>query len=167
MSGAGKPSITVGCHMAYQFRLRTLLHIRELERDACRTELAKAYEAEAILREQLTQLEQEIAGCLSQAREAASPGQVNVDALLGRHRHELLLDAKRDLIEKQIQQVAAEAEQRRLKLVEADRAVRVLEKVDERLFQKYQSEQQQREHREMDEIAGRDEIRKRTWETAQ
>jgi flagellar export protein FliJ len=55
----------------------------------------------------------------------------------------------------QQQQVAQEVERRRLALVEADRQVRVLEKLREKKHEEYVRQEERRDQRLMDELAAR------------
>ena len=144
----------------YKFRLQTLLKIRESFRDEKRTELAKAYEAEAILKQQIEEIENEQQVLKQQTRQAAEPGKINVDTLLGTHRYELLLGAQRKVIEQRDEQIQTEIERRRRLLVDADQQVRILEKLREKQELRHEKEQQRLEIKQMDEVAGQRSISK-------
>ena len=103
----------------------------------------------------MREVESELAGIRSQASVASQPGSVDVDQLLQTHRYELLLRAQRTMIQKQQLQVAEETERRRVTLVEADRQVRVLEKLREQKWQEYQVAEAKQDFKLMDELAGR------------
>src|SRR5437868_15462334 len=77
-------------------------------------------------------LREEQAGTLARTRELKSPGAADVDALLQTHRYEIVLASQRRQLEQQMDQVEQETERRRQAVVEADRGVRVLEKLRER-----------------------------------
>ena len=139
----------------FRYRLATLLRLREAARDEKRAHLAEAYRAAEILAEHLREADQELAMLRAQASTANKPGKVDVDQLLQTHRYELLLRAQRGMIVKQQEQVAQETERRRLALVEADRQVRVLEKLREHKWQDYQALEAKQELKLMDELAGR------------
>lgn len=111
------------------FRFRMLLRLRESERQQRRSELAQALEAERLLREQLDAAGAELIAARRHARDAAGPGPVNVDELLEYQRYVLRLQAQRRGIEQRCEQVQQEIERRRLVLVEADKQVRMLEKL--------------------------------------
>jgi flagellar protein FliJ len=117
---------------SFHFRLETLLRLRLAERDQRRADLAKAIRAEEMLRRDDQTLEQRQAEITQRGRQLKSPGTADVDALLQTHRYELVLAAQRRQLATQIAQVQAESERRRQVLVEADRQVRVLEKLRER-----------------------------------
>ena len=140
----------------FQFRLHPVVRLRLAERDDRRARLAEAYHAERILRDRLEQAVAERNTIRSLVRTASSPGQVNVDALLQTHRYELIVAAQVFAIEQQLVQVAAEVERRQQALVEADRQVRVLEKLRERRLAEFQQLELKREIRQLDEIVQRE-----------
>jgi flagellar FliJ protein len=76
-----------------------------------------------------------------------------VDSLLQTHRYELVLSTKRKQLATQIQQVQTEIERRRLVVVEADRQVRVLEKLRERQALHHRQETDRQEAKLYDEMA--------------
>ena len=73
--------------------------------------------------------------------------------LLQTHRYELLLTTQKVASEKQMIQVRAEVEKRRETLVEADRQVRVLEKLREKQLVAYQQLEFKQEVKQLDEVA--------------
>lgn len=137
----------------FNFRLATLQRLRENLRDQRRGQLAQAYQADEILQEQETQLEQEQAALAATLREAAAPGEIEVDRLLADHRYALLINAQRRHLGQQRQAVAEEIQRRRRLLIEADRDVRVLERLEERLRQRHRDEENRQEIKELDEVA--------------
>lgn len=139
----------------FTFRLATLQRLRENLRDERRSQLADAYRADEILQEQEQRLAQEQA-CLSAAlREAAAPGEIEVDRLLSDHRYSLLLIAQQRHLSQQRQAVGEEIERRRQLLIEADREVRVLEKLKEHQLQRHRDEENRQEIKQLDEVAQR------------
>lgn len=138
--------------MTPKFRLATLLKLRLDERDRRRNDLAQAMEAERVLQTRLADLDHEIAAVRENSA-ATKLGPINVDDLLQSNRYELMLRAQRKGVEGQIAQVRAEIERRRQALVEADRNVRVLEKLRERQLEAAAAEESRLEAKEFDEIA--------------
>ena len=116
----------------FTFRLATLLRLRENERDQRRAELAQAYHADDILRQQDEDLERERIGLLAISREAAGPGAVDIDRLIQTQRYELLLKTHQQQLRRQREAVAAEIDRRRETLVRANREVRILENLREK-----------------------------------
>ena len=138
----------------FHFRLETLLRLRFAERDQRRADLAKALRAEEMLRGE----EQALGAAASRGRRARR-GSSSRQALrmwmslLQTHRYEVVLTAQRRQLASQIAQVEAETERRRLALVEADRQVRVLEKLRERQAAAHRQEAERQEVKQFDETA--------------
>lgn len=137
----------------FRFRLETLLRLRLAERDQRRADLAKALRAEELLRGEERTLEEQQLAAASRARDLKSPGAANVDALLDTHRYEIVLAAQRRQLKQQLAQVEAETERRRLAVVEADRQLRVLEKLRQRQAAAWRKEAERQETKQFDEIA--------------
>lgn len=127
-------------------------------RDERRGELGRALRAAEVLREQQVKIARDIEESQehtrqSMAKQAASSTGVSVDGLLNAHRHVLLLKAQTVQLGQQQQQVAAEIVRRQQALVEADRDVRVLEKLHEKRLSEHEQKELAIEQREFDEIA--------------
>jgi len=137
----------------FNFRLRPLQKIRENTRRERQAELARAMEAESLVREKIESLARDIAGTKEEGRRLAAAGTINVDFLVGLRRHEAWLLAQKQEAEQKLEQVLAEVERRRLAVVEADKEVKILEKLHEKLKDKYDSEQAAKEIVAFDEIA--------------
>jgi flagellar FliJ protein len=137
----------------FRFRLQPLLRLRIAERDERRADLAKALRAEALLEQQRQRLAGDQAALAERARQLKSPGTADVDGLLQAHRYEVVLGAQARQLEAQIAQVAAEAERRRQALLEADRQVRVVEKLRERQAAAHRQHEERLAVKEMDEVA--------------
>ena len=138
---------------AFQFRLQTLLRLRIAERDERRADLAKALRAEQMLRDQQRQIEAEQVETQAAVRSRSAPGSADVDGLLQNSRYQLLLRSRREQVVRQLAQVAAEIERRRQVLVEADRQVRVLEKLRERQELAHRQRLERGEVKQLDEAA--------------
>lgn len=145
----------------FRFRLQTLLRLQVAERDRRRADLAKALRAEELLQKQQGLLVSEQAEMAERGRKLKSPGAGNVDALLQTHRYEIVLTARRRQLAAQMAEVAAETQRRRLALVEADRQVRVLEKLRERQAAAHQKHEERREAKQFDELANQGFLRQR------
>jgi flagellar FliJ protein len=137
----------------FRFRLQTLLRLRIAERDQRRAELAKAIRAEELLREEDAKLQNQQAEAAERSRLLKSPGAADVDALMQSHRYEVVLAAQRRQLSTQLAQVQAETNRRRQVLVEADRQVRVLEKLRDRQAAAYRQEAERQAAKQFDEMA--------------
>jgi flagellar export protein FliJ len=137
----------------FQFRLSTLLRLREAWRDERRSHLAEAEQAEQLIADRLAMIDRELADAARRALDAARPGAVNVDRLADAARYEMILKLERQSADQQRQTVAAEVEKRRAALVAADREVRVLEKLRDGQHQRHREEEARFESKLLDEAA--------------
>lgn len=137
----------------FQFRLATLLRLREALRDERRAQLADAFRVEEVL----TAQRGELAAQLQEARrqQTSLPGIVDVDRILAAQRHEAALMMEQNALDEQQAHVAAEIERRREALVAADQDVRVLEKLREAQFARWRGEEERQSIKMLDEVASR------------
>ena len=120
-------------------------------RDERRSQLADALRVDATLEEQQNQLQSDLDATRQGQR--APAGRVDVDRILQSQRYEVILQSELAGITQQRQHVAQEIETRRQALMEADRDVKVLEKLKETQLTRWRDDQQQREQSELDEAA--------------
>jgi flagellar protein FliJ len=139
----------------YKFRLTTLQKVREARRDQDRAALAEAFRAEQVLADRRAELTAEAAELLALKRSAAAAPFLDVNRLLEAQRYELVLNARGTQLVQQESMLAAETERRRQQLLEADRDVRVLERLDDRHFQEHRRRGQRAEMKQLDEVANR------------
>jgi flagellar export protein FliJ len=139
----------------YRFRLTTLRKLRESHRDELRGKLAEAFQAAQLLDEQQLAVAEEMTALQESQRRATSGETTSVSALLEVQRYQAVLRSQQGTLRDQAKLLATEVERRRQSVVEADRQVRVLEKLDERQRLNHQQVQNRVEAREMDEIASR------------
>lgn len=139
----------------FKFRLATLLKLREATRDERRVQLAEAYRVDDVLRQRLEGVGNELGWLRDLCRRAVGPGTVDVDRLVETQRYELTLRVQQHQLQQQREAVAAEIERRRQSLVEANREVRVLEKLREKQSQRHDFEENRREMKRLDEVAQR------------
>ena len=137
----------------FKFRLASLLQLRESAREERQQQLAEAYRVDDVLKGQAAEIDEEINATVAFGRQSASPGDINVDRLVAIQRHELLLKAQRANLTEQLNTVATEIERRRLALVEANRDVRVLEKLRDNQQRKHREHENRREIKQLDEVA--------------
>jgi flagellar protein FliJ len=137
----------------FRFRLQTLRRLREIHRDEQRGRLATAYEAERILQHQRDELAAEAAEHLESQRRAMREGPIDVNWLLTTQRYQLALEAQAKVLADQAVKLAEEVERRRQALVEADREVRVLDKLEERQRNQHRLVAAQAETKLLDEVA--------------
>jgi len=139
----------------FEFRLATLLKLRRAQRDRCRQSLAEAQRAQEVLRAQSGELDRQLVALRAEVEAATRPGPLHVDRLLESQRYELIVQAQQQQLAEKCQVLKTELERRRVVLVEADRQVKVLEKLEQRQSERHHAEGQRRLWRELDEIAAR------------
>ena len=137
----------------FQFRLETLRKIRIARRDEVRGKLADAFQAARLLEQRRQANADEIAAMQQVQREAAAREQSNINSLMESQRYQAVLRAEQQTLAEQTEQLEAEIEKRRLVVVEADREVRVLEKLEERQKRQFQQRELRAENKVLDEIA--------------
>jgi flagellar protein FliJ len=137
----------------FKFRLATLLRIREAARDERRSALAEAYRVDGLLRQQLDGVARDLEALAARRRQAAGPGEVKVDRLVEAQRYEVTLRRQQRQTVRQREAVAAEIERRRQALIEADREVRVLEKLREKQADQHRTAEERRDASRLDEVA--------------
>jgi flagellar export protein FliJ len=139
----------------FRFRLETLLRLRESRRDQRSRDLAETLELDARLRAEQASLETKRQAELEALRDVAGQGIVDVDRTLESRRFLSVLRAEMQIVAAQIEALGREIDRRRQDLVEADRAVRVLEKLRERHAHHYRERVDREEVSDLDEIASR------------
>jgi flagellar FliJ protein len=139
----------------FEFRLKTLLAVREAARDLARTQLAESLAEQDALSRRRAQLERELNDQKQWLRRDMAPGRIDVDRLATVNRYELVLGRELCAIAGVEQSLSLEIEGRRQALVEADREVRVLEKLRERQFEQFRQQQALAEVKQFDEVAAR------------
>ncbi|MBN2477100.1 MAG: flagellar export protein FliJ [Pirellulales bacterium] len=138
----------------FKFRLATLLQLREAARDERRSELAEVYRLDELLQERLDDVLRQLGSLRGQCRRVAAPGAIDVDQLVEAQRYELTLRSQQKLLEQQRLTVTDEIERRRQVLVDANRDVRVLEKLRDKQSRRHREEEGRREIKQLDEVAG-------------
>jgi flagellar FliJ protein len=137
----------------FRFRLETLQRLREMNRDELRVRLAEAIQAEQIVGEQRRELLREAAALAVARREQFAAGSPDIARVLNAQRYQLMLEAQEQALAEQAQRLAEEIEVRRLAVVEADRQVRVLDKLRERRAAQHAAAQNAADAKRLDEIA--------------
>jgi flagellar FliJ protein len=137
----------------FRFRLQTLRRLREIHRDEQRGRLAAAFEAERILAAQREQLAAEGVALGHSQRRLMQQGVLDVNQLLAVQRYQLTLEAQARTLAEQAAKLSEEVERRRQSLVEADREVRVLDKLEERQRDEHREAANRAETKVLDEVA--------------
>ena len=138
---------------AFQFRLQTLQRLREQTRDVAQRDLASALLQQTELQQHTDVLQGELQGLENHMRSAVKRTKLDVDRVMDGHRHQLSLQAKLAQLGKAMAEAKAEVQRCREKLTEADREVKVLEKLHERQLAEHARQQAQHEAKQLDEVA--------------
>ncbi|MCL2005508.1 MAG: flagellar export protein FliJ [Planctomycetaceae bacterium] len=139
----------------FTFRLEPLITLRDNALKERQADLAKAYEARQILETDIKKLDQQLSEGRESARTLMQEGQkINVDYLLGFRRQEMFLLANQDELKEKMAIIDEEIEVRRAAVAEANKELKIVEKLKEQRFEKYLEEQNKSEMKAMDEIAG-------------
>ena len=139
----------------FKFRLAPLITIRDNKLKERQRKLAEAYDARQILEGHLQEVNRQLEEGIAAVRELSQPGQaVNVNYLIGFRRQEMFLRADLEDLMQKIKMVDDEIEVRRAAMIEANKELKVVEKLKERRYEKYLEEENDAETKMMDEIAG-------------
>ncbi|MCA9266928.1 MAG: flagellar export protein FliJ, partial [Planctomycetales bacterium] len=131
----------------FQFRLQPLERLRRHARDQAQIELAAAVAALEATRRQQRDTHSELASLADDIRTMANRRTVQVDLLLEGNRYGMTLKTRLAKIADAMREASAEVERCRLKLVEADKEVKSLEKLHERRMEEHLLAVQQHEVR--------------------
>lgn len=145
----------------FRFRLETLLKVRKERRDQLREDLAKANQAATILAAQRQEILAELETTVEEMRREQLQSSPTVDRIIENRRYGALLKIHVATIEDQARQIAEEVEKRRQALANADRDVRVIEKLKEKQLQQYYHKEDIAETKMLDELAGIQSFRRR------
>ncbi len=137
----------------FQFRFEPLLTVRQSARDQRRAELAAALSAERQAAERREAAEAALDAEHTRMRSDLVCGPVDVSRLATSSRYAAVLRARIDNHAVDERAAAALVERCRDALLEADRGVRVLEKLRERQLEQFQFDQRAAEIKRLDEIA--------------
>lgn len=137
------------------FRLRPLARLRESQRDALRARLGEAVRASAKLDADRVQLVAEIDAVVAARCAITESATPDVAALLASQRYESALAGRLASLDDDRRKVAEEIERRRAGLVEGERSLGVVRKLEERHDARELAEQRRRDVAEMDEVAAR------------
>ncbi len=135
------------------FRLKTVQRLREADRDEARGRLAEAYRAFEMLAEQRAGVADEVTDALRSQKTAFAHPQTDINRAIEAQRFLAVLRAQQSTMEKQSGLLEAEIEKRRVALTEADRNVRLLEKLAEKHEAALEHERSRVANAQLDEAA--------------
>jgi flagellar export protein FliJ len=141
----------------FQFRLKSLLRLRELARDEARLRYGEAVTAQETLAQAVGAVEQELAALQEEVRRHSAPGPLDVDRTVACHRYQLVLNMRRQQLLQQLSSVQAEVDRRREVWSRAEQEVAVLKKLRERQEEKYRYDVLRQEQKQLDDSFRRQE----------
>ena len=139
----------------FEFRLKTLLTLRQGERERCRAELAAAYALQRQVDERTRALEAQLEQQREWVRAGTAPGTIAVEKLRDAGAYEAALRAHRAQVVANHQSAAAEVERCQQAVAAAESDVRVLEKRCARQLEEYLRQQTLVENQQSDELRAR------------
>lgn len=145
----------------FQFRLKTLLAMRRSTRQERRAQLAEGLAAERALELARSDVERELAEQGQSSTGPAGRGAMDLEPLNAADRYRKVLRARRAAMAQDAAALATELDARQQALADAEREVRVLDKLCERQQEQFGYEQSRREINAADELATRVTIREK------
>lgn len=139
----------------FQFRLDKLRRLREMARDERRGRLAEAFQAQQLLTEQQAAVGSELTEARAHQREMIESGTLDVNQVLETQRHQRGLEGQRMSMSEQSATLEIEIEKRRIALAEADRQVRLLDRLEDRQRAEHERNRLASEMKRLDEAAAR------------
>lgn len=137
----------------FEFRLDKLQRLRERARERRRLAYAEAIEYRHRIHRQIEQLERIKAEEKAAQRSLVARPELPIDQIIQSRGYEALLSKFRLYLDRQMEQVQLVVEGRRQELVVAERDVRILEKLEAKLRQRYDAILTSSEAAELDEVA--------------
>lgn len=137
----------------FQFRLQSVLQLRQRERDQAADAYRQATAAIDKLQGQIDQMRSEADQQISQVMPSGA-GRINAQQLVEAQRYRSFVDQQVTHLSQQLQLIHAESQKRRQRLVEREQAVRALEKLEQRQRAAWESERARHEQKVLDDWAG-------------
>jgi flagellar protein FliJ len=137
----------------FEFRLEPLLKLRKMRQEQAERDLAQRLSQVIGHRRQVEQIERQILGCYQEIRDRHTLGEIRITGLIADRRylnhlhqlrhHELAALAKSQQL----------ADQARRQLAEKKKQTDIMKKLKERMNERFRTEQNRRETRELDDLA--------------
>ncbi|MCL6589571.1 MAG: flagellar export protein FliJ [Firmicutes bacterium] len=135
----------------FKFKLETVLKVKSRVEELRQKELKEAEVRREQARRQLAQRQEEMAATVANYREQF---QANIDLYKANDYHRFIkwLSKQIELATQHLEQCEQEVHRRRLKLMEATREKKVLEKLKEKAYEEYKAEELREEIKFLDEL---------------
>lgn len=139
--------------MKYRFRLDAVERIRKAERDQERGRLANAYRAEDALKNDYLMIQMELQDLREEQRRAVTQSVMEVHTAIAFQRYEDVLQSQKQALERQAAQLAEETERCQLAVIEGERGVQIMEKLDGRFRKSHELKEAREVVKQLDEVA--------------
>jgi flagellar export protein FliJ len=146
----------------YRFRLERVRQLRLRDRDLKRQAVAEAVGFEQRTLEQIARLDGARDLARQDLRKTVESGRVDIDAVLQSRVYAHRLEQQKLFFEQQLEQVRRIIAVRREALLDAERKVKALDKLDERLRERHRAESDRLERLFLDDVAGQRFLRDRS-----
>lgn len=137
----------------FNFRLTSLLKLRVHTREARQTDLAAALRRLKLAESARSEVQDEQGRLETHMRTSKRGQTIDVDRMLDGHRYQIALATRVAELSRAIGEAQQEVERCRQKLVEADRDVKVLEKLHDQQLDEHRRNLEQHEMKQLDETA--------------
>jgi flagellar protein FliJ len=138
---------------AFRFRLSTLLRLREMTRDEFRQNHVAAQQAEDLIRIGIDALNQTLVDLRQHSADVSRTGTLKAYHLLAADRYMAAVRSQLQTARDQHRSAVAAVERCRQALVEADRAVKTLEKLRQHQSAQHQWNENRLSTKELDEVS--------------
>jgi len=135
------------------FRLEKLLKLRLAVRDQCQSRLAGAIRAQQVVVAKAVKVKKEFDEANRHSRVNSQIGELEVASLTSLNQYKSQLTTKLQELEEERKPLDEEVEARRGEVVEADRELRTLKKLRERIEARSQQQERNKDGKELQEIA--------------
>lgn len=137
----------------FRFRLQPVRRLREARRDELRGQLADAVRAAEVVSEQRARIAAEMVEVRQQQGTATKRRVLNVNQVMDAQRYAMLLEAQDASLVQKAKLVEQEIERRRRAVVEAEREVKALDKLEEKQRGQHESASERQQAKQLDEVA--------------
>lgn len=137
--------------MKFQFRLQSIMKLREAERNEKQAELAEAIQADQILVQQVLSINQKLNDVSVEIRDVQRTS-IDVDHLLGMKRFQAELRGQIVELLNQRQQLEQEIARRQNNLAEANKSLKTIQKLEDNAKAEHRQEMDKKEQEVLDEF---------------
>jgi flagellar protein FliJ len=135
----------------FRFRLTTLMRLRQTARDERRQEFAVAQQHERSICERIAGLDRQLVELRNRSDALSQAGSIDIDRLRDTARYQSLLATERQAAQQALEGCSAHVNRLRQSLVEADRELKSLEKLQSRQQDRHRHRQRKHELGQLDE----------------